>query len=131
MLALIGIRSLDELADGVVPAPIQLRRPLDLGDGCSESEALCELRAIAQKNRPFRSMIGMGYYGTITPPLILRHILENPLWYTPYTPYQAEIAQGRLEALLNFQTMISELTGLPLAAECIHHPASGTTIMST
>ena len=121
MLALVGARSLEEFTDSVVPADIRLASPLrldaaaGLGKPRGEHEVLAELRAVAQQNQVFRSFIGMGYHGTITPPVVLRNILENPGWYTQYTPYQAEIAQGRLEALLNFQTMISDLTGLPLA----------------
>ena len=115
MLAAVGVSSLDELIDQTLPASIRLNQPLNLPEPTSEFEALKELRSIAAKNQVFRSFIGMGYHGTITPPVIQRNILENPLWYTPYTPYQAEISQGRLEALLNFQTMVSDLTALPLA----------------
>ncbi len=115
MLRVVGADSLDALVDSTVPAVIRTPRPLALGEPMSEHEALARLRQIAGRNRSVRSMIGMGYHGTLTPPPILRNILENPLWYTPYTPYQAEIAQGRLEALLNFQTMVSDLTALPLA----------------
>ena len=115
MLDVVGCASLDALVDATVPAAIRTPRPLALGEPLTEHEALARLRAVAAKNDVPRSMIGMGYHGTITPPVILRSILENPLWYTPYTPYQAEIAQGRLEGLLNFQTMVSELTALPLA----------------
>ncbi|HWP41453.1 MAG TPA: aminomethyl-transferring glycine dehydrogenase [Tepidisphaeraceae bacterium] len=115
MLALLGVNSLDELIEQAVPPGIRLNRPLNLPPPLSEYKALNELRAIAGKNKVFRSMIGQGYYDTITPPVILRNILENPGWYTQYTPYQAEISQGRLEALLNFQTMVADLTGLPLA----------------
>jgi glycine dehydrogenase len=119
MLALLGCTSLDDLTDQTVPEGIRLRSLLKLDGlpdkGLSESEALTRLRGAAQKNQVFRSYIGMGYAGTITPPVILRNIMENPGWYTQYTPYQAEISQGRLEALLNFQTMIADLTGLPLA----------------
>jgi glycine dehydrogenase len=115
MLELLGYKSLESLADAVVPAAIRLRHPLDLPAARSESTALDELRGIMAQNKVFRSFIGQGYYGTITPPVIQRNILENPGWYTAYTPYQAEIAQGRLEALLNFQTMVSDLTGLPIA----------------
>ncbi|MBY0261944.1 MAG: hypothetical protein K2Q20_06350, partial [Phycisphaerales bacterium] len=110
MLALVGARSLEEFTDSVVPAGIRMRTPLKLdaaagaGKPRGEHEVLGELKAIAQQNQVFRSFIGMGYHGTITPPVVLRNILENPRWYTQYTPYQAEIAQGRLEALLNFQT---------------------------
>jgi glycine dehydrogenase len=115
MLAAIGYDSLDEMVDATVPAAIRMNRPLDIGEPRGEFELLGELKAMADQNRVMRSMIGMGYSDTITPPIILRNVLENPGWYTQYTPYQAEIAQGRLEALLNFQTMVSDLTGLPLA----------------
>src|SRR5689334_1677069 len=115
MLDAIGADSLDELVEQTVPASIRLNRLLNLGEPRGEFELLQELKAIALKNKVFRSYIGMGYSDTITPPVIQRNILENPGWYTQYTPYQAEISQGRLEALLNFQTMIAELTGLPLA----------------
>ena len=115
MLEFLGFDSLESLADATVPESIRLRRPLKLGEPRGESELLAELKSIASQNRVLRSFIGMGYYDTITPPVIQRNILENPGWYTQYTPYQAEIAQGRLEALLNFQTMVSDLTGLPLA----------------
>jgi glycine dehydrogenase len=115
MLAALGYETLDELIDATVPAAIRLEKPLALGPPRGEHVLLSELRAIAGKNDVQRSLIGMGYYDTITPPVIQRNILENPGWYTQYTPYQAEISQGRLEALLNFQTMVAELTGLPLA----------------
>jgi glycine dehydrogenase len=115
MLETLRLSSLDELIDKTIPAAIRLPRPLDLPDPRGEEDVLNELRTIAQKNQVFRSFIGQGYYDTFTPPVILRNILENPGWYTQYTPYQAEIAQGRLEALLNFQTMVADLTGLPLA----------------
>ena len=115
MLATVGVASLDDLITQTIPAAIRLPKPLNLPAAQSESEALASLRALASKNKVHKSFIGMGYYGTITPPVILRNILENPGWYTQYTPYQAEISQGRLEALLNFQTMIADLTALPLA----------------
>ena len=115
MLAVVGARSVDELIDQTIPREIRLRSPLKLAGGRTEHELLQELKSIASRNRVSRSLIGMGYYDTITPPVIQRNILENPGWYTQYTPYQAEIAQGRLEALLNFQTMVSDLTGLPLS----------------
>ncbi len=115
MLQELGFASLDAFIDAVVPAGIRLNKPLPLPAGLGEHDALNELRAIAAKNQVFRSFIGMGYSDCITPPVIQRNILENPGWYTPYTPYQAEISQGRLEALLNFQTMTSDLTGLPIA----------------
>ncbi len=115
MLSTLGVASLDALTDETVPASIRLGRSLDIGAPRAEAELLAELRAIAQQNKVFRSYLGMGYHGTITPAVILRNILENPGWYTQYTPYQAEISQGRLEALLNFQTMIADLTGLALA----------------
>ena len=115
MLKLLGYATLDELSAHVVPQSIQLGRALNLPAARSESRALADLRAMAQKNEVFRSFIGQGYSACITPPVILRNVLENPGWYTQYTPYQAEIAQGRMEALINFQTMIADLTGLPLA----------------
>src|SRR4051812_28630551 len=115
MLSELGCENLDELIDATVPKDIRLDRPLDLGAPKSEAEALAELRSLAKKNTVARSFIGAGYYDTITPPVIQRNILENPGWYTAYTPYQAEIAQGRLEALLNFQTMITDLTALDIA----------------
>ena len=111
MLTAIGARSLDALVDEAVPPSIRLKRRLDLPDGLSEQEFLRALRALARRNEPFKSYIGLGYYDCVTPSVILRNVLENPGWYTPYTPYQAEIAQGRLEALLNFQTLVGDLTG--------------------
>ncbi|MFQ5807518.1 MAG: aminomethyl-transferring glycine dehydrogenase, partial [Phycisphaerae bacterium] len=115
MLATLGCDSLDALVDETIPTAIRLKEPLKLGCPRGEHELLAELRSIGEKNQVFRSMIGMGYYDCIVPPIIQRNILENPGWYTQYTPYQAEIAQGRLEALLNFQTMVGDLTGLALA----------------
>ncbi|MEO7675365.1 MAG: aminomethyl-transferring glycine dehydrogenase, partial [Verrucomicrobiota bacterium] len=115
MLKQLGCANLDGFIDQVVPPQIRLGRPLRLSGGWSEHAVLTELRAIASKNQVFRSYIGMGYSDCITPPVIQRNVFENPGWYTQYTPYQAEISQGRLEALLNFQTMISELTGLDIA----------------
>ncbi|HYC70690.1 MAG TPA: aminomethyl-transferring glycine dehydrogenase, partial [Opitutaceae bacterium] len=115
MLRTTGFESLESLADAAVPANIRLKRPLRLPAAATETEALAELRAIASRNKIFRSFIGQGYYGTLTPGVIQRNILENPGWYTAYTPYQAEISQGRLEALLNFQTIVTDLTGLEIA----------------
>ncbi|UCE63742.1 MAG: aminomethyl-transferring glycine dehydrogenase, partial [Nitrospirota bacterium] len=115
MLGTLGLASLDALINATVPEPIRLRRSLDLPSHQGEQATLEELRKLAIQNKVFRSFIGMGYYDCITPAVILRNVLENPAWYTQYTPYQAEIAQGRLEALLNFQTVVSDLTGLPLA----------------
>ena len=115
MLGVIGAPSLDALINEAVPERIRLNRPLDIPEGQSEYDFLRELRATAGRNRVFRSFIGLGYYDTITPSVILRNVLENPGWYTPYTPYQAEIAQGRLESLLNFQTMVRDLTGMEVA----------------
>ncbi|MDB6030185.1 MAG: glycine dehydrogenase [Verrucomicrobiales bacterium] len=115
MLKTCGFSSLDALIDTAVPKQIRLRRPLSLPPARSEQGLLSELRKIAGRNQVFRSYIGIGYYDCITPPVIQRNILENPGWYTQYTPYQAEISQGRLEALLNFQTMVMELTGLEIA----------------
>src|SRR5687768_17305981 len=115
MLGALGYASLDELIDATVPAAIRMRGTLELPPAQSEFEALTGLRALARKNRLTRSFLGLGFYETITPPPIQRNILENPGWYTAYTPYQAEIAQGRLEALLNFQTVVIDLTGLEIA----------------
>jgi len=110
-----GFSSVDDLIDNTIPKNIRSTKPLDIGEPLSEQEYLNNLKKIAKKNKIFKSYIGMGYYPTITPSVIKRNILENPGWYTQYTPYQAEISQGRLEALLNFQTMVSDLTGLPIA----------------
>src|SRR6266576_5696617 len=115
MLHELGFENIDALIEATVPKNIRLDRPLDLPDAESETEALAELRAIAKKNTVAKSFIGAGYNDCITPPVIQRNILENPGWYTAYTPYQAELAQGRLEDLLNFQTMITDLTGLEIA----------------
>jgi glycine dehydrogenase len=115
MLAVVGARSLEDLANQTVPGAIRLTTALDLPSPLDEAGILAELRAIASRNIVKKSLIGCGYHGTHTPPVIMRNILENPGWYTAYTPYQAEISQGRLEALLNFQTVITDLTGLPVA----------------
>ena len=115
MLAALGHDSLDGFIDAVVPESIRMTAPLALPPGRTESNVLAELRELASRNRVFRSYIGLGYHDCHTPPVILRNVLEDPGWYTAYTPYQAEIAQGRLEALLNFQTMVIDLTGLPIA----------------
>ena len=115
MLDHLGYASLDALIDATIPEAIRFRKPLAIHAARSEHEALAALRAIANKNKVFRSYLGYGYHDTLTPPVIQRNILENPGWYTAYTPYQAEIAQGRLEALLNYQTMIIDLTGLEIA----------------
>src|SRR6266853_777548 len=115
MLATLGLHSLDALIDAAVPAKIRLDKPLALPAGRGEHETLAELRAIAAKNKVLKNYIGQGYSDTITPPVIQRNILENPGWYTAYTPYQAEIAQGRMEALINFQTMVMDLTGMEIA----------------
>ena len=115
MLKVIGYHSLDEMIDDTVPGSIRQKVPLTWGAAMTEREALDKLRETANKNRVLTSLIGQGYYGTITPPVIQRNILENPAWYTAYTPYQPEISQGRLEALLNYQTMVTDLTGLDVA----------------
>ena len=117
MLNALGYSDLKEFVADVVPADIlDPAPPVEaLPEGCGEAEALQQLKQLSETNTLRRSLIGLGYYGTATPALIQRHVFENPAWYTAYTPYQAEIAQGRLEALLNFQTLISELTGLPIA----------------
>jgi glycine dehydrogenase len=115
MVKAIGAASLDALIDEAIPERIRLKHPLALPEGLSEYQFLRELRRIAARNKVFKSYIGLGYYDCVTPSVILRNVLENPGWYTPYTPYQAEIAQGRLEALLNFQTMARDLAGLEIA----------------
>ncbi len=115
MLRVIGHDSLESMTDAIVPGGIKSNAPLALPQAISEVEALARIRAIAEKNQVFRSFIGQGYYGTHTPNVILRNILENPAWYTAYTPYQAEISQGRMEALINFQTMCADLTGMEIA----------------
>src|SRR5690349_20778278 len=115
MLAALGYESLDAFIDAVVPETLRFRRPLDLGPARSEHDVLHEIREMARRNEVWRSYLGMGYHATLTPPVVQRNVLENPGWYTAYTPYQAEIAQGRLEALLNFQTMVIDLTGMEIA----------------
>ena len=115
MLETVGVSSIDELIDQTVPATIRSNKALDIPDAVSEYQYLNELKVTAAKNKIFKTYIGLGYHDTITPAVILRNIFENPGWYTQYTPYQAEIAQGRLEALLNFQTMVSDLTAMPMA----------------
>jgi len=115
MLAILGQDSLESLTDAIVPAAIKSTAPLALPRAITEVDALAKIRRIADKNQVFRNFIGQGYYGTYTPNVILRNILENPAWYTAYTPYQAEISQGRMEALINFQTMVSDLTGMAIA----------------
>jgi glycine dehydrogenase len=115
MLDTIGVDSIDQLIDQTVPSSIRLKKPLNVADGISEYEFNELIQTLAQKNKTYKSFIGQGYYNTIIPAVIQRNILENPSWYTAYTPYQAEIAQGRLEALLNYQTMVCDLTGMPIA----------------
>src|SRR5574343_1012876 len=115
MLGVIGAASREALMQTIVPAAIRRPAPMDLPAPAGEAQALAELKAIAAKNRVLKSFIGQGYYGTHTPGVILRNILENPAWYTAYTPYQAEISQGRMEALVNFQTMVTDLTGMAIA----------------
>ena len=115
MLKTIGVDSLDHLIEQTVPDSIRLKTPLDIGPALSEADALAHIKSVADQNRVLTSLIGQGYYGTLLPKVIQRNILENPAWYTAYTPYQPEISQGRLEALLNFQTMITDLTGLDVA----------------
>ena len=115
MLSELGYASLDELTHSVVPENIADNSPMDLLAGLSEEEALSQLKQIASKNKVLRSFIGQGYYGTFTPKVIHRNVLENPAWYTAYTPYQPEISQGRLELLFYFQTMVCELTGMDIS----------------
>ncbi|MFC4806563.1 aminomethyl-transferring glycine dehydrogenase [Falsarthrobacter nasiphocae] len=124
MLDVVGYESLDALADAAVPSTIRQEEALALEDPRTEAEVLAELRALAKKNQTAVQMIGQGYYDTITPPVLRRNILEDPAWYTAYTPYQPEISQGRLEALLNFQTMVQDLTGLPIANASLLDEAS-------
>jgi glycine dehydrogenase len=115
MLSAIGVASRQALMDAIVPATIRRTAPMDLPAALTEAQALAELKALAGGNQLMRNFIGQGYYGTHTPGVILRNILENPAWYTAYTPYQAEISQGRMEALINFQTMVTDLTGMAIA----------------
>ena len=115
MLAALGFATRGALIDAIVPPSIREQAPMKLAAPVPEAEALARLRAIAAQNKVLKSFIGQGYYGTHTPPVILRNILENPAWYTAYTPYQPEISQGRLEALVNFQTMVCDLTGMAIA----------------
>ncbi|MGF6495609.1 glycine dehydrogenase [Luteibacter sp. 621] len=115
MLTVVGHGTLDALTDAIVPGSIKSPAPLALPKAVTEEEALAKIRAVADKNQVFRSFIGQGYYGTLTPNVILRNVLENPAWYTAYTPYQAEISQGRMEALINFQTMVTDLTGMDIS----------------
>ncbi|HEY7359405.1 MAG TPA: glycine dehydrogenase (aminomethyl-transferring), partial [Streptosporangiaceae bacterium] len=126
MLAAVGYPSLDELTAAALPPALARTGagPLDLPALLSETEAQAELRRLAGRNTVLTSMIGLGYYPTITPAVIRRNVLENPAWYTAYTPYQPEISQGRLEALLNFQTMVADLTGLPVAGASLLDEAS-------
>jgi len=115
MLQLIGVKSLDELIDQTIPNDIRLKNPIELPEPLTEHQFAKHIAGIASKNKVYTSYIGQGWYDTVTPAVIMRNIFENPSWYTSYTPYQAEISQGRLEALLNFQTAVSDFTGLPLA----------------
>ncbi|MCB8964804.1 MAG: aminomethyl-transferring glycine dehydrogenase [Bacteroidales bacterium] len=115
MLKVVGVASIDELIDQTVPKNIRLKKPLNLPAPLTEYEYLAKIKGLAAKNKLFKTYIGMGYYGTVTPSVILRNVFENPSWYTSYTPYQAEISQGRLEALLNFQTAVIDLTGMQIA----------------
>ena len=131
MLKVVGAPSLDALMDEVIPASIRLAAPLDLPAGQTESEYLRNLRQLAAQNQIFRSFIGLGYYDCITPSVIIRNVLENPGWYTPYTPYQAEVSQGRLEGLLNFQTMVRDLTGMDIAnASLLDEPTAAAEAMT-
>ncbi len=115
MLKAMGERSVEDLIDKTVPSSIRMNHELNLPEAMGEYEYLQHIKNLSLKNELFKSYIGQGYYDTITPSVILRNVFENPGWYTQYTPYQAEISQGRLESLLNFQTMVSDLTGLPIA----------------
>ena len=131
MLAAVGAASLDVLIDEAVPRDIRLEAPLRTPGPETEAEYLARLREIGGRNRPGRAYLGLGYYGCITPSVILRNVFENPGWYTPYTPYQAEAAQGRLEALMNYQTMIGDLTGMPVAnASLLDEPTAAAEAMA-
>ena len=124
MLASLGFDTLDAMTSAAVPAAILTTAPLETGAPANESEMLSSLRAIADRNQVFKSYIGLGYHDCHTPPVILRNLLENPAWYTAYSPYQPEISQVRLEAMLNFQTMVSDLTGLEIANASLLDEAS-------
>jgi glycine dehydrogenase len=115
MLNTIGVDSVDQLINETIPDDIRLKAPLQLDEAMSEHEFLCHMQALSETNKVFKSYIGLGYHESLMPSVIKRNVLENPGWYTAYTPYQAEIAQGRLEALLNFQTMVTDLTGMEIA----------------
>ena len=131
MFEVLGVKDLDELIDQTVPKSIRQAAPLDFGAPKSERELLWHMRQVAKKNQVFTTMIGQGFHGTVTPPAIQRNILENPAWYTAYTPYQPEISQGRLEALLNYQTMVSDLTGLEVAnASLLDEPTAAAEAMA-
>ncbi|CAM5330806.1 Glycine dehydrogenase (decarboxylating) OS=Rhodanobacter lindaniclasticus OX=75310 GN=gcvP PE=3 SV=1 [Rhodanobacter lindaniclasticus] len=125
MLRVVGHDSLESMTDAIVPGSIKSAAPLALPEAITEEEALAKIRAIADKNNVFRSFIGQGYYGTLTPNVILRNILQNPAWYTAYTPYQAEISQGRMEALINFQTMCADRALQQTRWSAWPSPASG------
>ena len=114
MLKTVGFNTMDEMLDATIPKDIRLTTPIDLGEPLSEMEALSHLKEIMSKNKVLKSFIGMGFYETITPAVIQRNVFECPGWYTAYTPYQGEISQGRLQALLNFQTMVADLTGMTI-----------------
>ena len=131
MLAAIGVASRAALIEAVVPRSIVRTAPMALPPPVGEAEALAELRGLAQRNRVLRTCIGQGYHDTHTPSVILRNVLENPAWYTAYTPYQPEISQGRLEALLNFQTMVSDLTAMDMAnASLLDEPTAAAEAMA-
>ncbi len=131
MLSSLGEESMDSLVDRIVPSSIRWDKPLELGSPTSEVDALARLADMAQRNKVLTSLIGLGYHDTITPPVVARNVLENPAWYTAYTPYQPEIAQGRLEALVNFQTMVSDLTGMDLAnASLLDEPTAAAEAMA-
>src|SRR6476659_2540323 len=131
MLAALDIASVAELVDRAVPEAIRERAPLDLPVGRTEADVLAHMRDLADRNEVLVSLIGQGYANTFTPPVIQRNVLENPAWYTAYTPYQPEISQGRLEALLNFQTMVSDLTAMDMAnASLLDEPTAAAEAMS-
>ena len=125
MLKLLGVQSEAELISQIIPEEIRLNQPLELDEPVTEQQHLLDMNVLASKNQLWKTYIGRGWYDTATPAVITRNVLENPVWYTSYTPYQAEVSQGRLEALFVFQTMISDLTGLPLANCSLLETATG------
>ena len=133
MLQKLGCVNSEEFISSVIPNEIfdSEHKSVSIPDGCDQSEALIKIKKIAKKNIEYRSLIGLGYHATVIPPVVQRNVLENPNWYTAYTPYQAEISQGRLEALFNFQTLITELTGLPISNSSLLDEATAAAVASS